>query len=133
MGNPLPDIKDLKIELSLDDANNKGLLVCFFDIQQRPSRNCLKQLSEKAGELKEKDIVVVAIQASRLDEKTLDDWIKQNNILFPVGMIRADEEKTRIAWGVRSLSWLILTDKQHIVRAEGFALEELDEKIKNSK
>jgi len=31
---------------------------------------------------------------------------------------------------VKSLPWLILTDKEHIVIAEGFGLDELDEKIK---
>ena len=45
-------------------------------------------------------------------------------------MIQADEEKTRFAWGVRSLPWLILTDNRHVVIAAGFRLSELDEKIK---
>jgi hypothetical protein len=31
---------------------------------------------------------------------------------------------------MKSLPWLILTDEQHIVRAEGFNIDELDEKIK---
>jgi hypothetical protein len=45
-------------------------------------------------------------------------------------MIQGDEEKTNIAWGgVRSLPWLILTDRKHIVRAAGFSINELDEKI----
>ncbi|HUW18688.1 MAG TPA: hypothetical protein VMW16_05245 [Sedimentisphaerales bacterium] len=44
-------------------------------------------------------------------------------------MIQADEEKTRFAWGVKSLPWLILTDREHIVRFEGFSLEELDERL----
>jgi len=35
----------------------------------------------------------------------------------------------RFYWGVKSLPWLILSNKQHIVQAEGFALSELDEKI----
>ena len=30
---------------------------------------------------------------------------------------------------VKSLPWLILTDNQHIVQAEGFNLDELDEKF----
>jgi hypothetical protein len=47
-----------------------------------------------------------------------------------VGAITADIEKTRFTWGVRSLPWLILTDSKHIIRAEGFNLSELDEKIK---
>jgi hypothetical protein len=46
-------------------------------------------------------------------------------------MIKADDAKTRIAWGVNSLPRLILTDKKHTVIAEGFAINELDKKIKN--
>jgi hypothetical protein len=60
----------------------------------------------------------------------LNDWVKKYNIPFAVGMIAGDEEKTRFEWRVKSLPWLILTDRKHIVRAEGFGLSELDEKIK---
>ena len=56
------------------------------------------------------------------------EWVEKNKIPFPVGMIKGDEEKTRFTWGVRPLPWLILTDKKHIVTAEGFNLDELDEK-----
>jgi hypothetical protein len=35
----------------------------------------------------------------------------------------------RLSWGIQSLTWLILTDKNHVVTAEGFAVNELDEKI----
>ena len=129
IGKPLPDLKDLKVDLSPADTNDKMMLVCFFDMEQRPSRNCLRQLSKKAQELKAKDIVVAAVQASKIDEDKLSEWVKKNNIPFPVGMIESDEEKIRFAWGVRSLPWLILTDYKNIVRAEGFSLTELDEKI----
>jgi hypothetical protein len=44
-------------------------------------------------------------------------------------MVQVDEEKTRFSWGVRSLPWLILTDKKHVVTDEGFSLAELDEKL----
>jgi hypothetical protein len=47
-------------------------------------------------------------------------------------MIQDNEEKTRSAWGVKSLPWLILTDDEHVVRAEGFALTELDDKIEGT-
>ena len=126
---PLPEFKDIKIDLSAVDTNNETILVCFFDMNQRPSRNCLLQLSKKAKELTVKDIAVVAVQASKADQDKLNNWIKKNNIPFPVGMIQDDEEKTRFTWGVRSLPWLILTDKKHIVTAEGFSLAELDEKL----
>lgn len=67
-----------------------------------------------------------------VDENELDEWIKKNNIPFPVGMIKTGEKKTQTAWGLKSLPWLILADKNKIVRTEGFALEELDEIIKKS-
>ena len=47
-------------------------------------------------------------------------------------MVQGDVEKIRFAWGVRSLPWLVLTDRNHIVIAEDFPLTELDEKIKIS-
>jgi hypothetical protein len=56
--------------------------------------------------------------------------VKKNNVQFPIGMVQGYEDKTRFTWCVRSLPWLILTDEQLIVRAEGFGINELDEKIK---
>jgi len=47
----------------------------------------------------------------------------------PDPFINGDVEKTRFDWGVRSLPWLILTDKEHIIQTEGFSINELDEKI----
>jgi len=41
--------------------------------------------------------------------------------------------QTRFAWGVKSLPWLILADKQHVVRVEGFNINELDGRIKTIK
>lgn len=131
VGKPLPELKDVGINLSPDDIEGKKILVCFWDMQQRPSRNCLRQLSIRAQELKAKDVVVVAIQASKIDENTLKKWVKENNIPFPVGTIQADEEKTRFDWGVKSLPRLILTDREHIVQAEGFSIGDLDQKLKH--
>jgi protocatechuate 3,4-dioxygenase beta subunit len=129
LGKPLPQLKDLGIELPPADIQGKMVLVCFWDMQQRPSRNCMMQLSTRAQELKAKDVFVVAVQASKIDDKTLKEWVKENNIPFAVGMIQANQEQTRFNWGVKSLPWLILTDKEHVVTAEGFGLTELNDKI----
>ena len=129
IGKPLPDLKDLKVDLSPADTDDKMLLVCFWDMQQRPSRNCIIRLAKQAEQLKQKGVTVVVIQTSKIDENTLNEWVKKNNIPFPVGIVQSDVEKTRFAWGVRSLPWLILTNRKHIVRAEGFSLTEIDEKI----
>jgi len=131
LGKPLPELKDLRIDLSLTNTKNKMLLICFFDMEQRPSRNCVNQLAKQAGQLKQKGIKVIAVQASNVDEKKLNEWLKKYNNPFPVGMIEDNEEKTRFTWGVKSLPWLILTDSVHIVHAEGFVLSELNAKIKD--
>jgi len=132
VGKPLPEIEDLKIVPSPTDADNRMILICFWDMQQRPSRNCISRLAKQAQQLKREDVTVVTIHASMVDENALKEWVKENSIPFPVGTIQGDVEKNRVAWGVRSLPWLILTDKEHIVRAEGFALEELGERIKEA-
>jgi protocatechuate 3,4-dioxygenase beta subunit len=129
IGKPLPDLKDLKVDLSPADTDDKMLLVCFWDMQQRPSRNCIMRLAKQAEQLKQKGVAVVAIQASKVNESTLNDWLKEYNIPFTIGIVQSDVEKTKFDWGVRSLPWLILTNRKHIVRAEGFALTEIDEKI----
>lgn len=126
---PLPDLKTFGIELEPVGINDKSILVCFFDHQQRPSRNCIMQLSNKAKELKEKGVVIITVQASKIEQAKLDEWIKKNSIDFPVGMIQDEEEQTHINWGVKSLPWLILTDERHIVRAEGFGLDTFDDQI----
>ena len=127
MGKPLPELKDLRIELPGSDVSDKMILVCLFEMREG-SRNCLKQLSTRAQELKTRGVVIVAAHASKFDVTKLR-LIKEIAVSFPVGMIRDDVEKTMSAWGVRALPWLILTDCNHIVSAEGFALAELDEKI----
>ncbi len=129
IGRPLPKMTGLEINLIPDQTNGKIILLCFWDMKQRPSRNSIRELAKRAEELKEKGVAVIAVQASKIDENTLNEWIKNYNIPFTVGMVQDDEEKTRFTWGVRSLPWLILTNPQHIVRAEDFMLSELNEKI----
>ena len=129
IGKSLLQLSDLNIELNPNQAKDKMILVCFFDMNQRPSRNCMRQLNAKAKELKAKDVVVVVVQTSKVDDSVLNEWVEKNNISFTVGMVQGDEEKIRFTWGVRSLPWLILTDTQHVVIAEGFSVAELDEKL----
>lgn len=58
--------------------------------------------------------------------------MKEYNIPFPVGMVQGDAENVCFAWRVHSLPWLILTDRNHVVTAEGFTLNELSDKIKGA-
>ncbi len=130
IGKALPKFENIQNIMNSDNIEGKPVLVCFFDMQQRPSRNCLIQLNKKAQELQEKSFDIVAIQASKIDDNALNEWLKDQNISFQVGTIVSKEKETRLAWGVKSLPWLILTDAEHIVTAEGFSISELDEKLK---
>ena len=129
MGKSLPEFNDIEIDFNFDRANEQMMLVCFFDMQQRPSRNYISRLVERAGQLRQNNISVIAIQASKIETNSLEKWLKENNVSFTIGTIRDNEEQVRFNWGVKSLPWLILTDKKHIVIAEGFSVNELDEKI----
>ena len=123
---------DIDIEFDFDQAKDKRLLVCFWDMNQRQSRNCIMQLAKQAEQLEEKGVAVITVHVSNIDEKTLNEWAKKNVIPFPAGMIQGDAGKVRLEWGVKSLPWLILTDSKHVVYADGFSLGELENKLGQS-
>jgi uncharacterized GH25 family protein len=133
IGKPLPELNGMRIDLEPAQAKDKMILVCFWDMNQRPSRRCMDRLAEQVAELKDRGVRVVAVQAAKVGQGTLDEWMQQHNISFPMGLIPNNEEGTCFAWGVKSLPWLILTDKAHIVRAEGFGVSELEAKIQEIK
>ncbi|MBN2181519.1 MAG: SMP-30/gluconolactonase/LRE family protein [Sedimentisphaerales bacterium] len=128
VGKPLPELEKMEIELP-DDAADKMLLVCFWDMNQRPSRYCITELAKNAELLAQKDITVACIQAADIDKESLNKWLKDNSISFTVGRTLPEFGKSRFDWGVKSLPWLILTDRMHIVTSEGFGPGELKEKI----
>jgi len=132
LGKPLPDFENIKIDFNPEQAKDRMLLVCFWDMNQRPSRNCMLQLGKKAQELKKQGVAVIAVHASKIEQEKLDEWVRNNEIESPVGSIADQEKKVRFNWGVNSLPWLILTDGDHIVRAEGFGLDELEIKIRET-
>jgi len=117
IGKPLPDFENIKIDFSPEQAKGKRLLLCFWDMNQRPSRNCITQLTGQFELLRQKGIAVAAIQTTTIDKEKLDEWIKKNKIPFPAGIVQGDDKRIRFNWGVKSLPWLILTDRSHVVTA----------------
>jgi hypothetical protein len=132
VGRALPDFAGINIDFAREQARDKRILVCFCDINQRPSRHLVRQLAKKGEDLKQKEIVIAAIQASQLDPDALAEWVKKYNIPFPVGIVEGDTEKVCSVWGMKALPWLVLTDRDEKVTANGFALFELDEKLKRT-
>ena len=72
----------------------------------------------------------MTVHASPVDAEALKAWTTMSDMSLPVGIVEKNPETVRFAWGVRGLPWLILTDREHVVRADGFALTELDEKLR---
>jgi len=122
VGKPLPPLADI----GLNAAKDQAVLLCLFDLNQRPSRNCVATLAKRAEELKQEGVTLIAVQAAEAQDGALERWVKDQGLAIPVGSIKTDVKKTTFAWGVRSLPWLILTDKSHNVTAEGFAVGDLD-------
>ena len=128
-GRPLPDLAAMGLNAEATPAG-KPMLLCLFDLGQRPSRQFLRRLAEHHDSLRQKGITVLAVQAAVTTAEALKEWKDANPMSFPVGRVAERADKTQWASDVESLPWLILTDKAHLVTAEGFALDELDAKLK---
>jgi hypothetical protein len=129
VGKPLPGLTEFDLRSASVLAGGKRVLVCFWDLNQRPSRNCVQQLTRRAELLAGKDVYVVLVQTPAVPDQIMIDWLRKNRVAFPVGKVRGAPEALSKTWGVQSLPWLILTDRNHIVTAEGFGIDELGDKI----
>ena len=119
----------MSVDTAARDLAGRPLLVAFFDLRQRPSRHYLKKLAAKADALQAKGLTLVIVQAAPIEAEQLHALAAKLELPFALSVIAADPEKTRAAWGVKGLPGFILTDADHIVRAEDFGLNELDAKL----
>jgi hypothetical protein len=131
LGKPLLELKSAGVELPAD-ANERMLLVCLWDLNRRPERDCLSWLTSWATSSDGKRVTLVAVQAGKVEPSVLRQWMERHKPPFPVGCLTGDVEKARSVWGAVALPHLILTDKEHIVIAEGFTIGELHAKIQTA-
>jgi hypothetical protein len=132
-GKPLPNLTEFGLRSASALAGGKQVLVCFWDVNQRPSRNCVQQLSKRAKSLAGRGVYVVLAQTPEVSDQMMVNWLGKYKVTFPVGRVKSNPEALSKTWGVQSLPWLILTDNRHIVRAEGFGLPELSNKLNANK
>jgi beta-lactamase regulating signal transducer with metallopeptidase domain/peroxiredoxin len=116
----------IDIEFGTEQAKGKELLVCFWDMNQRPSRHLVTELAKRADKMQAKDIMALAVQTAEVKAEELKAWAQKYQIPFPCGVIKKDVDKVLYRWGARALPWLVLMDEKGAVRAEGFTLEHLD-------
>jgi hypothetical protein len=132
MGKQLPQTDVFGITLPDESTKGKIILLCFWEMKQRPARQCVRELANRIDDIKKKGVVSILIHASPADSNAMNQWMTKFKIPSPCGVVTGDPAKVetiRCKWGVRGLPWLILTDKMHIVQAEGFGINDLDEKI----
>jgi len=131
-GSSLPDLATVNLASDAAPAS-KPVLLCLFDAGQRPSRHVVHQLDEQAAALRQQGVTVLGVQAAVTSDETFNEWKSASPVSFPLGRVTEKSEKTKWALAVPALPWLILTDADHRVIAEGFALDELDAQIQKLK
>jgi hypothetical protein len=129
LGKPLPPLNHALPELDLRSLEAKPVLLCFWDMHQRPSRHCLAELARQSGQLDSAGVRVVAVQVAQVEAAGLSRWVQDNAVPFPIVTLTDGAAKTLSTWNVRSLPWLVLTDQNHIVKATGFPLHELSTQL----
>ena len=126
VGKPLREaggLGEFGIELAGDP--NGMLVVCFCDMNQRPSRHVVRELVGQVDELAGMGVTIVAVQAEGMERGKLDEWVGKLKVPFVVGMIDKDAEKVREKWGVQRLPWLVVVDGDGVVAGEGVGVGEL--------
>ena len=129
VGKPLPDPAQLGVDPADLDLDGKPVLVAFFDVRQRPSRHYLKQLAGRYDALRAQGLALIAVQATPLEAEKFDPLVAKLALPFTLNVIAGEAEKTRAAWGVKGLPAFILTDPEHLVRADDFGFNELEAKL----
>ena len=135
VGRALPKLSAFAIGFKPQYITGKRLLLCFWDIEQSSSRRFLRQLARQSGELAERNIRTVTIHTGTPRPEHIRRWLVQNRIPFPTGSLPpgvhfwSQHEVLRPWEGIRGLPWLILTDDQHVVGAEGLQLHDIEERF----
>lgn len=128
LGKKIPHSEDMEI---LKQVGKKGLLICFWDMNQRPSRNMIMELAKRSKEIQTNRILLMLEQTSPVKPAKLKEWLDNREIRLPyyssTQAMEAISNQELFRWGVRALPWLILADEEGIVQAEGSNIEQLDE------
>lgn len=125
VGKAAPELKELGIELKPNDLDGNKILVCFWDMEQRPSRNLVSELARQKRELEQKHIIVALAHSSDVETDKLRQWLDDRKIPFACGSIEENAERVLYNWGVQAQPWLVLIDERGVVTAGGFGLESL--------
>ncbi len=123
LDSPLPSLEGLGL------AEGKPVLLAFWDMEQRPCRQAVLTLKEKAQSLAEAGVFVLLVHTGAPDQEQIAAWLGTSQVAFEHVSPKGQAEDLRRQWRIKSLPWLILTDRKHVVRAEGFAADDVEARI----
>ena len=132
MDQPMGDLGEFNVPLTTGEISDKRVLVLFWNKDIYRCRVWAKELSKQREELAAKNIAIATVYSKPIDPGELAQWLGDNQIDLPVGTVPQDEkeaEKALKSWGVVMTPWLILTDKDHVVRSEALDLAQVEEFI----
>ena len=93
----------------------------------------MQRLGKRAKLLADKGVYVILVHAQSAKEKSVNSLLKEHEIDFTSGLLERDDiYRIRRAWGAKLLPWLILSDKDHVITADGFGIGELNRKIEEA-
>jgi protocatechuate 3,4-dioxygenase beta subunit len=127
-GTPLPRLKELGLSGDLD---GKAILLCLVDIEQRPCRHALDVLAQRVEELAKRGVAVRAVQLAPGTSEEISRKAQDYHVTLPLATVAGEPEEVKQTLGVQSLPWLILVDARRTVRADGFALPDLDHALES--
>lgn len=133
IGRKLPDLTRFEAEGLPKPVAGRRTLVCFFDPSPPPAQDCLKRLVAMAPNLRRDGVDLLCIEATAMKADRLTRWKREQRITLPMGTTEPEPVKIRQEWAVRSIPWLILTDSDGIVTAEGFDLDQLSAKLREDR
>jgi len=119
VGKPLPDMSGFAINPPIGEATNRPLLVCFVDADSRPSRQIVKDLASRAGDIKDRGVTVILVNADAGGADKARELASSAGLSCSVGAIAKDAPGVLAGWGAPGLPWLVLADSNHIVIAAG--------------
>jgi hypothetical protein len=129
LGKTLPSFEKFNLSESVP-IKGMHVLLCFVDLEQRPSRHLIRELTAQYEMLRSNSVEVLLIQSSIMPPESLSKWQEMFGNTFKIATMTGDLQAIRWSWGIKALPWLILTDRNHIVTSEGFLVSEIGDKIK---
>ncbi|MBN1124623.1 MAG: hypothetical protein JXA82_06420 [Sedimentisphaerales bacterium] len=118
-----------------DRSSTKPVLLCFWNVARTDSQSFVRELTSKSDEFVKRDIKVLLVETNPTNREKAAEWIRSNQIPFLSGGFPSYDgqhpvSERLVEWRIDRLPWLVLSNKDQIIVAEGFTPEQLKDHFK---